>query len=131
MADPIQNTSNEPKICIDAGSEHTPINLLSRNVSFQQEYDATVSASEDLDLPKHSGASNSSQHSAARRVPTLLKLDSLKTGLTKVLADYHCVARRTGIKETCADVDRETVVSSLFGSVSRGREIETKTLCKH
>ena len=46
-------------------------------------------------------------------------------------ADYDSIASRTGIKETCADMDRGTVVSSLFGSVSKKkREIETKTLCK-
>ena len=32
-------------------------------------------------------------------------------------ADYDSVASRTSIKETCADMDRETVVSRLFGSV--------------
>ena len=38
-----------------------------------------------------------------------------------MLADYDSVASRTGIKETCADTDRETVVSSLFESVSEGK----------
>ena len=33
--------------------------------------------------------------------------------------DYDAVASRTCIKETCADMDRETVPSSLFGSVSK------------
>ena len=37
-------------------------------------------------------------------------------------ADYDSIVSRTGIKETCADMDRETVVSSLFGSVSKGKE---------
>ena len=36
-------------------------------------------------------------------------------------ADHDSVASRTSIKETCADTDRETVVSSLFGSVSKGK----------
>ena len=88
-------------------------------MSFQQEYDATIAASEDLNLPRHSGASSSSQHTAASRVPTLLKLGSFETGFTKVSADYGSGASRTGIKKTCADMDRETVVSSLSGSVSR------------
>ena len=35
--------------------------------------------------------------------------------------DYDAVASRTCIKETCADMDRETVPSSLFGSVSKGK----------
>ena len=29
------------------------------------------------------------------------------------------IPSRTGIKETCADTDRQTVVSSLFGSLSK------------
>ena len=36
-----------------------------------------------------------------------------------MLADCDSVASRTCIKETCADMDRETVVSSLRGSVSK------------
>ena len=50
----------EPEICIDVCSEHTPINLPPRNMSFQQEYDATITASEDLNVPRHSGASAAS-----------------------------------------------------------------------
>ena len=119
LASPIPNTGHEPKFCVDVSSKHTPVNLPTRNMSFQQEYDATIAASEDLNLPRHSGASSSSQHTAASRVPTLLKLGSLGTGLTKVSADYASVASRTSIKETCAEMERETVVSSLFGSVSK------------
>ena len=37
-----------------------------------------------------------------------------------MLADCGSVACRTGIKEICADMDRDTVVSSLLGSVSKG-----------
>ena len=70
---PIPNTSYETKFCIDVDSEHTPINLPSRNMSFQQEYDATITVSDDLNLPRHSGASSSSQHPAASIVPTLSK----------------------------------------------------------
>ena len=90
-------------------------------MSFQQEYDATIAVSEDLNLPRHPGASSSSQDTAASRVPTLLKSGSWGTSLTKVSADCDSVASRTSIKETCADMDRETVVSSLFGSVSKGK----------
>ena len=109
LADPIPSTGYEPKFRFD--SEHTPINLPTRNMSFQQEYDATITASEDLNLPRHSGASSSSQHTAARTVPTLLKLGSQGTSLRKLSADYDSVASRTIIKETCADMDRGTVVS--------------------
>ena len=41
------------------------------------------------------------------------------SGLRRLSADYDSVASRSGIKETCADMDRETVVSSLFESVSK------------
>ena len=116
LAGPIANTCYEPKFCTDVDSEHRPINLPSRNMSFPQEYDATITASEDLNLP---GASSSSQHSAASWVPTMSKLGALGASLTKVLADRDSVVGRTGIKETCADMDRETVVSSLFESVSK------------
>ena len=76
LADPIPNTGYEPKFCIDVSSERTPVNLPTRNTDFQQEYDATIAASEDIGLPRHSGVSRSSQHTAASTVPTLLKLGS-------------------------------------------------------
>ena len=97
-------------------------------MGFQQECDVTI---EDLNLPRRSGASSSSQHTIASKAPTLLKLGSLGTGFTKVSADFDSVASRTSIKETCADMDRKTVVSSLLRSVSTGPEIETKSLCNH
>ena len=96
LAGPIPNTGYEPKFCIDVSSEHTPINLPTTNRSVQQEYDATIAASEDLNLPRHSGASSSSQHTAASRVPTLWKLGSFGTGLRKVSADYDSVAMHQG-----------------------------------
>ena len=40
----------------------------------------------------------------------------------KVLADCVSVASRTSIKETCADMDREPVVSSLLGFVSKEKK---------
>ena len=38
-----------------------------------------------------------------------------------MLADCDTVASLTSIKETCADMDRETVVSSFLGSVPKGK----------
>ena len=110
LASPISYTGYEPNFCTDVSSEHTPINL--PTMSFQQEYDATITASEGLNLPRHSGSSTSSQHTAASRVPTLLSkvhwgLASRKCRRITILL--------TSIKETCADMDSETVVSSLFG----------------
>ena len=74
--------------CIDVSGEHTPIKLPTRNIGYQQEYDVTIAASEDLNLPQHAGASSSSQHTAASTVPTLWKLGSLGTSLRKLWADY-------------------------------------------
>ena len=62
-----------------------------------------------LILPQHSGASSSSKHAAASRVPTLLKLGSLGTSVTKVSADYDSVASRTGIKEMHQERNPSTV----------------------
>ena len=110
LADPTPNTGYEPKICIDVAS--------TRRSTFRpetrQQYDATIAAFDDLNLPQHSGAPRSSQHTAASTVPTLLKLGSFGTSLRKLSADNDSVASRTGIKETCADLARETVVSSLL-----------------
>ena len=89
LADPTPNTGYEPKFCIDVRNEHTPINLPSRMSCFNLENDTTIAASQDFDFPHHSGAS-SSQHSAARTVPTLLKFGS--SGPIKLVADYDSVA---------------------------------------
>ena len=56
LARPIPNIGYEAKFCIDVDGDHTPVNLPSRNVRFPQEYDAKITASEDLNLPRHSGA---------------------------------------------------------------------------
>ena len=85
----------------------------------QQECAATIIGSEDPHFPRLLGASSSSQHSAASRIPTLSKLGELGTSLTKVMANRDFVVGTTGNNETCADMDRETVVSNLFDSVSR------------
>ena len=69
-----------------------------------------------FDILEHPAAASIRQQ--ASRVPTLLNLGSSGTSPTKVSADYESVSSRTGIKETCANMDRETVVSSLLGSVS-------------
>ena len=69
LADPTPNRGYEAKFCIDVSSEHTPINLSTRKSSFQLESDARIAASEDFDLPQHSGA-NSSRHSVANTVAT-------------------------------------------------------------
>ena len=121
MASQMPNTGYEPKFCINVSSKHTPINFPTRNVGLQIEYDAAAAASEDLNLPQHFGASSSSQHTTAIRVHPLLKQGSLGTGLTEVGAESDSLPCRTSIKETCVDIDRETVVSSLLGSLSKAK----------
>ena len=54
-------------------------------MSFQQEYQATITVSEDLSLPRHSGASSGSQQTAASRVTTLSKPGACGSCLTKVI----------------------------------------------
>ena len=115
-----------------------PINLPTRNMGFQQEYDATTAASEDLNLPRHSGASRGSPHTAASTVPTLLKPGSVGTSFRKLVADFDSLASQTSSRKLAADVDHETNVPSVSESVSKGRErpkrcenIERQTKCPH
>ena len=131
LANPTPDTGYESKFCVDASDEHTPINLTESNRNFSHDYDATIATTENLDVPRHYGAASIFQHTVAvSRVPTLSKQGSLGNSLTKVLAEYDSVGSRNSIWETCADPDRETVVSTLFRSESKAkREIENKKLC--
>ena len=61
------------------------------------------------------------RQAAASRVPTVLKLESRGTSLWTQLADYESVDSRHGIRETCADPERETAVSTPFRSESKGK----------
>ena len=45
------------------------------------------------------------------------------------MAVYESDGSRNGIRETCANLDRESVVSTLSGLSQKGSEIEIKTLC--
>ena len=136
LAGPIPNTGYEPKFCIAVDSEHTAVNLPTRNMSFPQEYDATIAASEDLNLPPHFTSTFRSikqqpaycSKQSSSIVETRFTGESFRVcSLRRLSADYDSVASRTrivipsrtGIKETCADTDRQTVVSSLFGSLSK------------
>ena len=137
LANSSPNTGYKPwlleyKFCIDVDSEHTPINLPTRNMGFPQKYAATITGSEDLSLPRHPGASSSSQHSAASRIRTMSKLDELGTSLMKVTANRDFVVGSSSNKETCADMDRETTFFKSFRFCVKGAErSETKTLYKH
>ena len=107
--------------CVDVSDEHTPINLPDSNWNFPHDYDVTIIATtEDLTVPRHSGAPNRSKHTAAvSGVPTVL--GSPSNCQWKQLADNDSVDRRYSIMETCADQDRETVVSILFRPESKAK----------
>ena len=111
VADSVPNTGCQSKFCIEVSSE----------------YAATITAAEYLDLPHHCRASSSSQHKASSTVPTLLKLGSLVTNLTKVLADCDSLASPRKLVRTLIVKQLFQVFSALC---QREREIETKTLCK-
>ena len=120
LACPTPNTSYEPKFCINISSEHTPIILPSRKGSFNPESDVTVAASEDVDLPRHSGAS-SSRHSVASTVPTLLHQET-GSGLRYFL-QAHSLAP--------GNWQRTTKLLRKLKNLCRGKtEIDIKTLCK-
>ena len=123
LANPTPGTGYEPKFCIDVSNEHTSINLPDSNRNFPHDYCATIVATtEDLDVLRHSGASSTSNHSAAgSRDPTVSKPGSLGNSLTKVLPDYDSVDSRNIIRENCADLEKETVLSTLFWSESKGK----------
>ena len=124
LADPIPNTGYEPKFCIDVSSEHTPINLPTRNMSFPPGYDVTITASEDLHLPRHSGASSSSLRHGSKQSSHFCW-----NWVHQGPASRKC-RRIMTLLQVGPAWRRPVVVSSLFGSVSKGGEIETKTLCQ-
>ena len=67
-------------------------------------------------------------HAAANGVPTVL--GSPKKDLKKQMTEYELVDCRYDIREACATLDRESVVSLFLMSESKkGREIEAQTLC--
>ena len=101
------NTGYEPNICAHINEEHTPT-IPDSNRNF------CATMTEDPEGFPQSGASSSSKQTAASRVPTVL--GSLGTSLWKQMRDYESVDSRTGIQETGANLDRESVVSTLFRS---------------
>ena len=55
-------------------------------------------------------------------------LGSLGNYLWKHLADYESVDNRSSIRETGADLDKETVVSTFFGSELKGKRDRDKNV---
>ena len=100
LADPTRNTGYEPKFCIDVSSEHTPINLPTRNMSFKQEFDAAI----------NSRASSSSQHTAASTVSTFQNLVhglSLAKLASRRLVRTWIEGKRKSRPKRCANVGRQ------------------------
>ena len=112
LANPTPNTGYEPNFYSYMNEEHTPINLPDSHRSFQCRDDAT----EDPEGFPHSGASSSKQ-TAASRVPTMF--GSRGASLWKQWPES--VDSRASIQETGANVDRESVVPTIFSSQSKGR----------
>ena len=119
----LTDTRYEPKFCVDTSDEHTPINIPESDKNFPHDYEATmVATTEEPDVLRHSGASSSSKHTtAASKVSTVPKLGSLGNSFCKKVADYESVDSRNSIRETCADPDRETVVSISCRSELKGK----------
>ena len=126
MAKPAPNTSYEPNLSnffSYMDTEHTPIHLTDSHHVFQCQDDATViSTIEDPERLPHSGAPSSKQ-TAASRVPSMFGPSSL----WKQMAGH--VSGRTGLQETGAILDRESVAKAILVHSRKGRETEIKTLC--
>ena len=127
LAHPTSDTGYEPKFCVDARDEHTPINLSESNRNFPHDYDATITATtEGLDVLRHSGASSRSQRTAAAsRVPTVSKRGSLGIASGN---GWQIMSRFTVVIALGTLVQTQTQ-KPLFPNQD-GREIETKTLCR-
>ena len=121
VANPTPDTGYEPKFCVDVNHEHTPINLPDSIRILPHDFNATIAVtSVEPDVPRHSGTPSSSKHTAAAsRFHTVL--GSLGNCLWKQLADYVSVGSRNSIQETGAELDKETVVSTLFRSELKGK----------
>ena len=116
LASPTLNTGYEPNFYSYLNEEHTPINVPDNHRSFRCRDNATIiSAVEDPEVP-YSGASISSKHTAAR------SSDLWCNSLWKQMADWESVDSRDGIQEIGPNLDRESIVSTLFRSPKKKRK---------
>ena len=97
--------------CTVTWTRHTPINFPD---SFQCRDDATIISAADPEVP-YSGASSSSKQTAASRVPTILG----SWGASFWKQRPELVDSRSSIQATGANVDRESVDSTVFRSQSK------------
>ena len=79
-------------------------------------FSAIISTTEDPEGFPHSGASSSTKQTAASRVPTML--GSFGNRFWKQWRDHESVDSRNGIQENVSNLDRESVVSTIFRSQS-------------
>ena len=120
LTNPTPNTGYEPNFYNYMSEEHTPIILPDSHRSFQCRDDATIiSTTEDPEGFPHSGASSSSKQTAASKVLTMLV--SSDASLWKQWRDHESVDSRLGNQETGANVDKESVVPTIFSSHSKGK----------
>ena len=123
MADPAPNTGYEPNLSNFSyrDPEHTSVNLPDSHHNLPCHDDATViSITEDPEGVPRSAASSSSKQTAAGRVLPMFGPSSL----WKEMARH--VSGRTGLQETGAELDRESVAATIFSSqskVKRDREL--------
>ena len=117
MADPAPNTGYEPNLANFSSyvdPEHTPIDIPDSHQDFLCPDDATMISTSPEGLP-NAEAFSSSQKAAAGRVSSLFSHSSLG----KLSAGH--VSSRSGLQETGADLDRDSVATTLFRSQSRGK----------
>ena len=105
--------------------KHTPISLPDSHRSFQCRDDATtISATEDPEGFPCSGASSNIKQTAANIVHTLL--GSFGASLWKQRPES--VDSHASIQATGADVDRESVVPTVFSSQSKGKRVRDQNV---
>ena len=125
----LQTQVMSPKFCIDVSNEHTPINLTDRNWNFPHNHDATiVSTTEDPDVPRHSGASSSSKHIGASRVPTVFRSSGIAYGNRWRIMSRLTVVMASG---KLVRIWTVKVLFQLISGLSRkgGERSKSKTLC--
>ena len=126
LANPTPNTGYEPNFYSYMNLEQTPINVPDSHRSSQCRDDATIiSATEDPEVFPYSGTSSSSKQTAASRVPPMIG----SSGASLLKQRLESIDSRASIQATGANVDRGSVVPTVFSSQSKGkrdRETELK-----
>ena len=125
MGDSAPNTGYEPKLAnffSYTDPEHTPVDIPDSHHDFLCPDDVTMIPTSPDGSPK-TEAFSSSQKATAGRVSSLFG----PPGLGKLRAGH--VSGRAGLQETGAELDRESVATTLFRSQSKGeRDRDTKVV---